>query len=200
MRSSQLGMTARYNFVLPDSAADSVNSSADSRPPPAGIPRAMRVSATGLLLQKVDDVIRGRFTFDIRGKRKNNFRNFFPIDAIHQFFNAQIFRSDMVERRNLAAEGMIPTAKCARFFQRENVCRLFCDAEQFSRSRWVRADFADFISSKESAQVAGMDRLTRIGDRARNLLRLIAPRAHHPERDPLRRARTDSRHLPQLRN
>ena len=52
MRSSQLGMTARYNFVLPDSAADSVNSSADSRPPPAGIPRAMRVSATGLLFKR----------------------------------------------------------------------------------------------------------------------------------------------------
>src|SRR5205814_1723421 len=52
MRSSQLGMTVRYNFVLPDSAADSVNSSADSRPPPAGIPRAMRVSATGLLFKR----------------------------------------------------------------------------------------------------------------------------------------------------
>ena len=52
MRSSQLGMTARYNFVLPESAADSVNSSADSRPPPAGIPRAMRVSATGLLFKR----------------------------------------------------------------------------------------------------------------------------------------------------
>jgi hypothetical protein len=52
MRSSQLGMTARYNFVLPDSAANSVNSSADSKPPPAGIPRAMRVSATGLLFKR----------------------------------------------------------------------------------------------------------------------------------------------------
>jgi len=41
-----------YSFVLPDSAADSVNSSADSRPPPAGMPRAMRVSATGLLFKR----------------------------------------------------------------------------------------------------------------------------------------------------
>ena len=46
--SSQLGSTARYNFVLPESAADNVNSSADSRPPPAGIPRAMRVRVIGL--------------------------------------------------------------------------------------------------------------------------------------------------------
>ena len=39
---------ACHNFVLPESAADSVNSSADSRPPPAGMPRAMRVSVIGL--------------------------------------------------------------------------------------------------------------------------------------------------------
>ena len=92
----------------------------------------------------------------------------------------------MVERRNLAAEGMISTTKCARFFQRKNVSRLFCDAEQISRSRWVGTDFADFAGSKEPAQIAGMDRLTRVRDGARNLLRLIAPRAHHPERNPLR--------------
>ena len=37
-----------HSFVRPDNAAESVNSSADSRPPPAGMPRAMRVSAIGL--------------------------------------------------------------------------------------------------------------------------------------------------------
>jgi len=42
----------RYSFVLPESAAESVNSSADSRPPPAGMPHAMRVSVTGLLLKR----------------------------------------------------------------------------------------------------------------------------------------------------
>src|SRR6266436_7952944 len=106
----------------------------------------------------------------------------------------------MVERRNLAAERMIPAAKCARFFQRENVSRLFCDAEQISRSRWDGADFTGFVGSKESAQTAGMDRLTRVRNGAHNLFRLIATRAHHPERNPLRGARTDARHLPQLPN
>ena len=37
-----------------------------------------------------------------------------------------------------------------------------------------------------------MDRLTRLRNGACNLLRLIAPRAHHPERNPLRGARTDA--------
>ncbi len=44
----RLKMTTYYSLVLPESAAESVNSSADSRPPPAGIPRAMRVSVIGL--------------------------------------------------------------------------------------------------------------------------------------------------------
>ena len=106
----------------------------------------------------------------------------------------------MVERRNLASERMIPAAKRTRFFQRENVSGLFCDAEHFSRARRVGADFADFAGSKESAQITGMDRLTRVRNGTHNLLRLIAPRAHHPERNPLGGARTDARHLPQLRN
>jgi hypothetical protein len=45
-----------------------------------------------------------------------------------------------------------------------------------------------------------MNRLTRIRDGARNLLRLIAAGTHHPKCNPLRGTRTDARHLPQLRN
>jgi len=92
----------------------------------------------------------------------------------------------VIERRDLAAERMISTAKCTGLFERKNVSGLFCDAQQFSRARWVGADFADFVGSKESAHIAGMDRLTRVRNGARNLLGLIAPRSHHPERNPLR--------------
>src|SRR5947207_754527 len=41
-----------YNFVRPESACCNVSSSADSKPAPAGKPRAMRVSATGLSLKR----------------------------------------------------------------------------------------------------------------------------------------------------
>src|SRR5439155_20203752 len=41
-----------YSFVRPVSAAESVSSSADSRPPPAGIPRAIRVRLTGLFFKR----------------------------------------------------------------------------------------------------------------------------------------------------
>src|SRR5437667_7206404 len=41
----------RYSLVRPESAAERVNSSADSSPPPAGMPRAMRESVMGLLFK-----------------------------------------------------------------------------------------------------------------------------------------------------
>src|SRR4029453_2957474 len=52
----------------------------------------------------------------------------------------------------------------------------------------------------KSTKFAGTNRLARVRDSARDLLRLIAPCSHHPERDPFRRARTYSWHLSQLRN
>src|SRR5207244_7007765 len=45
-----------------------------------------------------------------------------------------------------------------------------------------------------------MNSLPRFSDGARDLPRLIVSRAHDPERNPLRRARSNSRHLSQLRN
>ena len=87
----------------------------------------------------------------------------------------------MVERRNFTAEGMISAAKCARFFQRKNVSRLFCDAEQFSRTRRVGADLADFVGSEESAQVTGMNRLARVGDGTRQFVP-VDRRARAPSR------------------
>ena len=45
-----------------------------------------------------------------------------------------------------------------------------------------------------------MDSLPRFSDGARDLARLIVSRADDPERNPLRRARSDSRHVSQLRN
>ena len=45
-----------------------------------------------------------------------------------------------------------------------------------------------------------MGSLTGVSVMARDLLRLFVSRAHDPKRNPLRRARSNSGHLPQLRN
>src|SRR5437899_11997038 len=86
---------------------------------------------------------------------------------------------------------MVSAAKDAGFFQGENIGRLFYNAEQVRGARGVSAYFADFASGKKSAKVAGANCLACVRDRARNLLRLVVAGPHHPERNPLRRARTD---------
>jgi hypothetical protein len=45
-----------------------------------------------------------------------------------------------------------------------------------------------------------MNRLAGITDGGRNLLRLIIPRTYHPKRNAFCRARSNARHLSQLRN
>jgi small-conductance mechanosensitive channel len=49
-----IGSTSAYfaNFVRPDNACCNVSSSADSKPAPAGSPRAIRVNATGLSFKR----------------------------------------------------------------------------------------------------------------------------------------------------
>src|SRR3954451_13394713 len=106
----------------------------------------------------------------------------------------------MVEWRNFAAERMVSASKSACFFQGQNVCRLFNQAQQLCCARWIQTYLADIGSSEKSAKMTGMNRLTRVADGTGNLFRLIASCAHHPKRNPLRRTRTHSRHLPQLRN
>src|SRR4029453_6114562 len=95
---------------------------------------------------------------------------------------------------------MIEPAKGARFFERQNVGRLLHDAEQFPGPRLIGTDFTQIGSRGETALHAGMDRGPRFGDGARDPLRLLAARLHHPKGDALGRAWTDARHLAQLRD
>src|SRR5947207_15316483 len=54
-------------------------------------------------LQKIDKITRRCFTFDIGRQRKNYFVEFFLVDAFEQLLDPQIFRADVVERRNPSA-------------------------------------------------------------------------------------------------
>ncbi len=63
----------------------------------------MRVKRDRLVLQEIDQVICGGFAFNICGERKNDFGKFFILDTIEQFLDPQIFRADMIERRNSSA-------------------------------------------------------------------------------------------------
>src|SRR4029453_6045750 len=95
---------------------------------------------------------------------------------------------------------MVSPPKGIGLFQGKDVGRLFYDAEQFRRARGVSADLAYFAGGKKSAQLAGTNHLAGFRDSARDLLRPIVPCSHHPERYPLRGARTHAGHLSQLHN
>src|SRR5260370_12168047 len=93
---------------------------------------------------------------------------------------------------------MIAPAERAGFFQRENIGWLFDDAEQLDRARRIGANVAELVRREVAAKFTRMNPAARFGNGARDLFGLIAARLHHPERDPLGRARTDSRHLSKL--
>src|SRR6267154_654212 len=95
---------------------------------------------------------------------------------------------------------MVAAAERARLFQRQNVGRLLDHAEQIRGARRVGANAAEFFHSEKAATRTGPDGFARGSDRARDRFRLVAPRLDDPERDPLRRARTDPRHLAKLRD
>src|SRR5207253_2972974 len=117
-----------------------------------------------------------------------------------QFVDPQIFRPHVIERRNFSFKRMVPTAKRAGFLKWKNVSRLFNNAKQLTWARGIRANLTNLFGSKKSAERARMNSLPRFSDGARDLTRLIVSHAHDPERNPLRRARSDSRHVSQLRN
>jgi hypothetical protein len=152
------------------------------------------------VFQEIDQIVCGRFAFDIGGEGENDFRQRFLLDSIEQFLDPQIFRADVIERRDASAQGMIAAAEGARFLKRQNIGRLLDDAEKIGRTGSVGANVADSIGREVATQFASMNGFTRGRDGARDLLRLISARLHHPKRDALGRARANSGHLPQLRD
>src|SRR5205807_4558333 len=91
-------------------------------------------------------------------------------------------------------------AERAGCFQRKNVGWRLDDAEQIRGAGGVGASSAKRIDREKSAPWTGSHGLARGRDRARDRLRLVAACLHDPERDPLRRARTDPGHLAKLRD
>ena len=55
------------------------------------------------IFQQLDQIICRRFAFDIGRQRKNDLGKLLGLDAIEEFLNAQIFRANMIERRNASA-------------------------------------------------------------------------------------------------
>ena len=55
------------------------------------------------IFQKIDKIICSCLAFDIGRERENNFGKFFFLNTGEKLVDAQIFRPDVIERRNAAA-------------------------------------------------------------------------------------------------
>ena len=95
---------------------------------------------------------------------------------------------------------MVAAAKGAGLFQRQNVGRLLDDAEQFFHARIVCTDFTKILCREETALHTGMNPGPCFPNSEGDALGLLIARLHHPKRDAFGRARTDARHLAQLRD
>src|ERR1051326_3893695 len=60
---------------------------------------------------------------------------------------------------------MIAAAKRAGFFKRQNIGRLFDDAEKLGRARRVRTDVAKLVRCEVTAKFAGMNSFARFRNR-----------------------------------
>jgi len=69
-------------------------------------------------------------TFYIGAERENDLARFVALGAFDQRRDAQLFRSDAVQRRNPAHQCVVHAAKRRGLFQGENVVRPFNDTNQ----------------------------------------------------------------------
>src|SRR5204863_9839969 len=53
--------------------------------------------------EELDEIIRGRLPFHIRGERENDLREFLGFDSRQQLLDPQIIGPDVIERRDAAA-------------------------------------------------------------------------------------------------
>jgi len=111
----------------------------------------------------------------------------------------QIFGRDMIEWRNFASERMISPAEGAGFLQRQYVSWLFYDAEH-SAKREESAHISQMSLAAKNPQRLQERIACRVSVKRARFAPVDRPEPHHPERDPFRGARADSRHLSELRN
>ena len=84
----------------------------------------------GFAAQQIGEVVCGRFTFDVRAQREDDFDIVRPIiDAAQQRGNPEVFRRNAVERGEFPAEAVIASTKRAGALDRQHVGGLLDDAK-----------------------------------------------------------------------
>ena len=113
-------------------------------------------------------------------------------DAREQLLDAQLLRSDALDRRDRALQHVVATAELAGALDRDDVARLFDDAHDMRVAPFVAAERAELAFGDVEATPAPRDAVLGVLDRAREPLASSASTLQQIERDALRRLRADT--------
>ena len=81
-------------------------------------------------IENLSEIIRGRFTLDVRTQRENYFGESSSPQSLEQFTNAQFLRADVIKRRNASSQRMVMPSKSTGPLKRKNVGRLLDDTKK----------------------------------------------------------------------
>ena len=193
-RPDELGYMSRR----PSRAWPSVTSSAYSRSPPTGRPLASRVTRTPTGLSSAGDVHRRGVPLQVRVGRQDDLRDAVARDPVQQLLHAKVVGPDALERRDRAAQDVVPALDHAGLLDRRLVLRLLDHADHRGVAAGVAADAAQLALGDAEALAAEPDLLLRGDDRLGQAARVLGRGLDHVEREPLRRLRADAGKARQL--
>ena len=117
--------------------------------------------------EQLCDVVCGCFAFNIRVGCKDNFLNFFTLDALAKFVYSKHLRSYSVHWGKNAAENMVPSVIFTHTLHKNNIARIFNNAQGVRAAFRIGADLANLIFRIVTADRAKMNKPVRILNRIR---------------------------------
>ena len=186
----------------PWSARISVTSSAYSRSPPTGRPTRDPGDAADDRLQPLGQVHRGRLPFQRRVggedhllERRAVTRGL--VGALQQLADAQPLGADAVDRRDRAVEDVVEALELGRALEREDVERLFHDAQPALVPAAVATDRAQLLVADVEAALAEDDLVADVDEGRRQRPRFGVGRAEQVVGQALRGLRADAGQAPE---
>src|SRR5437764_12444326 len=150
--------------------------------------------------QAVGEIGGGRLPGHVRVRREHDFLDAVALDPVHELVDAQVFWLDAVERRERATEDVVQAAVLGGSLERDQVDRLFDDADRRAVATRVEADRAELLLGEVAAFTAEADALLDLVDRVGERLRLGLRHLEEMKCQALRRPCADSGQPRQLRD
>ena len=139
-----------------------------------------------------------RLPLEIRIGRNDHLGDNTVGEALHQLTDAQIIRSDSVNRADRAAEHVIEPPELAGALDCHDILRLLDHTNRGGRSPWVAADVAELLLGHVAADVAKTHLLLHRHEHLGKAGDIESLGLEDVERDALRRLRTYSGQSPQF--